>query len=94
VEKTNIETDVHSGWLAMTFAQHACTTGRAELNMISSTCTLRFGKGERYFVCHCLAGKFIVLQSSVAFLDGEAAGTWKDPYVTFAETDAAVAVHD
>lgn len=35
--------------------------------------------------------KLILLQSSLAFLDGEATFTGKDPLVAFLETDATIA---
>ena len=78
----------------MTFAQHACAAGRTELHTVSSTYTLKLRVSGIYFVCHCFASKLIVLQSSFTLLDGEAACAWEHEFVVFAETDAAVAVHD
>jgi hypothetical protein len=39
---------------------------------------------------HATRSEFVVLQSSLSFLDGEVAGAGEDPLVAFAGTDAAV----
>ena len=46
------------------------------------------------FVGHALWAELVILQSSFAFVDNEAASAREDPFVAFARADATVADHD